>query len=66
LGLENTADFLKHPLAENAKIRAAMVHGRVVYRAQHPIRHIAGPRDLQEMAPSGGLGLEISHGGILV
>ena len=55
LGLEDMARLFQQSLAEDAKIRAAMVHGGVVHRAQNAVRHIAWPRNLQEMAPGNGL-----------
>ena len=41
-----------------AEIRAAMVDGRIVDRAQHPVRHVRGPGDLQEMPT----GVVLRHG----
>jgi hypothetical protein len=58
------ADLLQQLLAEQAEIRAAMVHGRVVHGAQHAVGHVGRPGDLQEMAAGGGLGLEIGHGAV--
>ena len=55
LGLEDMARLFQQSLAEDAKIRAAMVHGGVVHRAQNAVRHIAGTWDLQEVPPGSGL-----------
>ena len=39
-------------MPSSAELRAAMVDGRAVDRAQHAIGHVGGARDLQEM-PAG-------------
>ncbi len=51
LGLEHLAQIGEHLAPELAEFRAAMIHGRVVHRAQHAVRHVGRPRDLQEMPP---------------
>src|SRR5882672_10204489 len=50
LCLEYRFQAIEDLQAHLAEFRAAMVHGRVVDRAQHPVRDIGGPGDLQEVA----------------
>jgi hypothetical protein len=58
LGAEHRLQTLQHLAAQAAEIGAAMVHGRPVDGAQHPVGHVARPRDLEEMAA----GLVLGHG----
>jgi hypothetical protein len=49
-GLENRPQIGKYFKAQRTEVRAAMIHRRVVYRAQHAIRHVRRARYLQEVA----------------
>ena len=55
-GLEHAAQLGEQVAAEAAEIGAAMIHRRVVDRPQHPVGHVGGTGDLQEMAAGMGHG----------
>jgi len=52
----------EHGLAEPAELGAAMIDRGVVDRAQHAVRNVRRPGDLQEMA-TGVMAVEFEHGG---
>ena len=54
-GLEDPLHALEDLLAERAEVRAAMVHGREVDGAQHPVGNVGRSGNLEKMA-SGGSG----------
>jgi hypothetical protein len=58
LRLEDPLDPLEDLLAERLELRAAMIDGRTVDRAQDAIGHVGRAGDLQEMSAG-------RHGGLL-
>jgi hypothetical protein len=61
LGLEDLADVAQHLQAELLELRAAMVDGRLVDRAQHAVGDVGRTGNLQEMA-TGGVAVQLEHG----
>jgi hypothetical protein len=61
---EDALQARRAPRAEALKLRPAVVDGRAVDRAQHPVGHVGRARDLQEMASRSVHGWVLPGGGL--
>ena len=50
LGLENPLHAGQAFLAKFGEFGSAMIHGRAIHGAEHPVRDVGRPGDLQKMA----------------